>query len=292
MHWDDIKIFLYVARRKTLSAAAYDLKMDETTVSRRLKRLEQTLGQTLFERLRSGHVLTSHGENLLVKAENIERNAEAIRIIKGRDAQKPSGTLRISVSEGFGAHVLAPILYEFTRDYPDIEIDLVSGSGFLSLSKREADVAIGLNRSKSKHITSKLLTPYTLHLYGSRNYLAQHPPIKALSDLNQHSLIDYVDDLIYSDELRYFYDSLPDLKPQIRSTSIMAQKRLVETGAGLAILPDFLIDENYVCILPNKISVTRHFWFSTHQSVAIMSKVKVFETFIMNRLGQDMQNTP
>jgi len=113
MNWDDLKIFLYVSRRKTLAKAAQELKLDETTISRRLKRLEQNLGQTLFERLRSGHTLTSHGEALLTKAEAIERETDDISRVKVKGVRKPSGTLRISVSEGFGAYVLAPVLQEF-----------------------------------------------------------------------------------------------------------------------------------------------------------------------------------
>lgn len=280
MQWDDLKVFLYVARRRKLSVAAKDLKLDETTISRRIKRLEIDLGQTLFERLRSGHHLTAHGETLFAEAEEIERRTDSIRVLRGSEAQKPSGILRISVAEGFGAQILAPALGEFCDKFADIEIDLVSGSGFLSLSKREADVAIGLVRSKSKHISSEPLSGYSLHLYGSRQYIKKHPAIQSLKDLQAHTFIDYVDDLIYSDELRYFEEFLPNFRPRIRSTSIVAQKRLVQNGAGLAILPDFLASDELIKILPNEINVKRQFWFSCHQSVASLAKVKVFKNFV------------
>ena len=142
MKWDDLKIFLAVARRRKLADAATELKIDITTISRRIKRLEDNLGQTLFERLRSGHQLTAHGEKLLVTAEQIETNFDNIDRAKENAAHTPSGTIRISVAEGFGTEILAPILGQFSAHYPEIEIDLVSGSGFLSLSKREADVAV------------------------------------------------------------------------------------------------------------------------------------------------------
>ena len=284
MHWDDIKIFLCVARRKRLLEAAKELKLDETTVSRRIKRLEQNLGQTLFERLRTGHQLTANGQDLFIKAEDVERNMGAIRVLESGHSGKPSGVLRISVAEGFGAQILAPVLHEFTDQYPDLEVDLVSGSGFLSLSRREADVAIGLTKSKSKHIVSNQLCPYSLHLYGSANYLEKHDPISNLADLASHIFIDYVDDLIYSDELRYFYDMLPQLTPKIRCTSIIAQKKMVENDGGLAILPDFLIDTPLIKVMPNDIEIERHFWFSTHQSVASMTKVKFFKKFAFERL--------
>jgi DNA-binding transcriptional LysR family regulator len=285
MNWDDLKLFLAIARRKKLTSAAADVKMDTTTVSRRIKRLEDNLGQTLFERLRSGHELTTHGEALFVLAEQIEANFDSINKTKDSTTHTPSGTIRISVAEGFGAEILAPLLGKFTARYPDIEIDLVSGSGFLSLSKREADIAIGLTRSKSKHIQSELLSTYNLHIYGHRNYLQNHDEIESRKDLKNHTLIDYVDDLIYSDELRYFELHLPNVRPQIRSTSILAQRQLVESGAGLAILPDFMARTDLQKVLPQKIQIKRQFWFSCHQSVAPLAKVKVFKAFAFDNLS-------
>lgn len=260
--------------------------MDITTVSRRIKRLEDDLGQTLFERLRSGHALTANGEELFILAEQIETNFDSIRRKELTATHAPSGTLRISVAEGFGAEILAPILGSFSSTYPEIEIDLVSGSGFLSLSKREADVAIGLSRSKSKYIHSELLKTYGLHLYGHPTYIKTHPKISSRRDLSNHTLIDYVDDLIYSEELRYFELNLPNQRPKIRSTSIMAQKKLVESGAGIAILPDFIAGSSLSKILPGKLQIKRQFWFSYHQSVAPLGKIKAFKTFCETHLGQ------
>lgn len=284
MNWDDLKVFLAVARRKKLATAATEVNLDVTTISRRIKRLETSLGQTLFERLRSGHVLTTHGEELFVKAEQIEDNIFEISSSKSLGKNAPSGTLRVSVAEGFGAEILSPLLGKFKSQFPDIEIDLVSGSGFLSLSKREADVAIGLTRPKSKHIVSELLYTYRLHLYAHESYLQSHPEIRTIRDLKKHTLIDYVDDLIYSDQLRYFEKNLPNLRPEIRSTSILAQKKLVEYGAGLAILPDFLVNEELIEVLPKKIRLERNFWFLSHQTVAPLAKVRAFKTFTVNHL--------
>ena len=286
MKWDDLKIFLAVARHKKLADAATELRIDITTISRRIRRLEDDLGQTLFERLRSGHQLTANGEKLLVTAEQIETNFENIDRAKENATHTPSGTIRISVAEGFGTEILAPILGKFSAQFPEIEIDLVSGSGFLSLSKREADVAIGLARSKSKHIQSELLCTYNLHLYGHKSYLNDHAEIRSLKNLSNHTLIDYVDDLIYSDELRYFELHLPKLRPNIRSTSIMAQKTLVESGAGIAILPEFMASSELQKILPNKIQIKRQFWFSCHQSVAPLEKIKAFKAFAFSNLNQ------
>ncbi len=286
MNWDDLKIFLCVARRRKLADAARELKLDETTVSRRLKRLEDALGHRLFERLRSGHHLTQHGEALLATAEEIELQTAIIQAQQSPHSQSPSGTIRISVAEGFGVFVLSPCLGEFHKQYPQIEIDLVAGSGFLSLSRREADIAIGLSRPKSAHIISEVLCKYNLHLYGHPDYLDRRPPVNSPSDLTEHLLIDYVDDLIYAEELRYFETALPQLKPGLRSTSITAQRNLVIDGSGLAILPDFMNNDSLQKILPEQISLTRQFWFSAHKTIAPLAKIQAFKTFVFEHISK------
>jgi len=287
MNWDDLKIFLTVARRKKLANAASELKMDITTISRRIKRLEDDIGQTLFERLRTGHRLTARGEALLTTSEQIEAGFHKINRPSDDLSNTPSGTIRISVAEGFGSTIFAPLLGKFNAEFPNIEVDLVAGSGFLSLSKREADVAIGLSRPKSKHIVSKLLRSYNLHLYAHKDHLRDFDEVRSIRDLNHFTFIDYVDDLIYSDQLRYFEKTLPKCRPIIRSTSIIAQKNLVENGAGIAILPDFLAGPNFVKILPEKILIKRQFWFSYHQSVAPLAKIKALKSFTFLHLGKD-----
>ena len=148
-------------------------------------------------------------------------------------------------------------------------------------------MAIGLARSKSKHIVSQLLRTYKLHLYAHRKYIETHSAIQSLDDLDRHTLIDYVDDLIYSDKLRYFEEHLSGYRPTIRSTSIIAQKNLVANGAGLAILPDFLAQEEFVKILPDQIQFERQFWFSYHQSVAPLEKIKAFKAFTVSNLANE-----
>jgi len=93
------------------------------------------------------------------------------------------------------------------------------------------------------------------------------------------------DDLIYSEELKYFEQKLPNQRPKIRSTSIMAQMKLVESCAGIAILPDFIASSNLKKVLPDKLSLKRQFWFSSHQSVASLEKVKAFKKFVFEHLG-------
>lgn len=279
MNWDDLRIFTHVARRARLSDAASALKMDETTISRRIKRLEAQLSQTLFERNRRGHQLTPQGQALLDRVQAMDSTATQIYETVGGGAHEVAGNLRISTAEGFGASVFVPAIRQFITANPHIHIDLVSGSGFLSLSRREADISIGLSRPKSKRIISRKLYDYSLGLYGCESYLNNNMP-KSISDLEHHVLIGYIDDLVYAPELGYFETMFPYYTPKIRCSSILAQSALVRDGAGLAILPAFLASPDMVRLFPDTIGLENSFWLSAHKTISETGRFQALDRFL------------
>lgn len=276
MHWDDLQYFLAVARSGQLARAASTLDVDATTVGRRLRRLEQTVEQALFEQTREGQTLTEAGERLLLEAEAMERTASRIEAPAG-GARRLSGLIRVSVSEGFGTWFVAHHLKSFLQANPDVAVDLVANSGFLSPSKRETDVAILLARPHKGHLVSKKLSDYCLRIYAARSYLEQHGQINDRSALSAHPLIGYIPDFIYAPELRYMDEIAPGLRLQIRSSSINAQYRLTASGAGVAVLPCFIgdADPDLVRVVPD-ISITRTFWLVTHEDTRRLSRIQAF----------------
>lgn len=285
MNWDDLRIFVAVANHSKLALAASTLRMDETTVSRRIRRLETDLGQTLFERLRRGHHLTPQGQALLEKALQMESAAGSIVSTDDRANAQLSGMIRISAAEGFGAKIIAPVLAAFKKTYPLIDIDLVAGSGFLSLSRREADIAIGLSRSKSNRIQSSRLLDYTLGLYASEGWLLENSSPKSIDDIQDTSIIGYIDDLIYANELRYLEEILPRAVASLRSSSILSQVEMTKNAAGLAILPKFLAEPELVRLLPNVINIKRTFWFSVHKEIADNARIKALIDFLPHEIA-------
>jgi DNA-binding transcriptional LysR family regulator len=280
VRWDDLHVFLAVARSGQLARAAGALGVDATTVGRRLRRLEQSLGQTLFEQTREGQVLSDAGEQLLLKAEAIERQFLEIEAQPGA-GQPLSGSIRVSVSEGFGTWLVAHHLPAFGAEHPHLRVDLVASSGFLNPSRREADIAILLARPRKGPLYTKKLTDYRLRLYAARTYLEAHGPVSSVGDLRGHSLIGYVPDLLYAPELRYLSEIAPDLDPRIRSTSINAQYRVVAAGGGIAMLPCFIgdTDPGLACVL-NEIEVTRSFWLVTHADTRRLARVQAFVSWL------------
>ena len=137
MNWDDLRIFLEVGRAGLLANAASHLHMDQTTVGRRLQRLEKNLGVTLFERTRRGHHLTQAGHDLMRTAEAVESATLSAQGQLANADQSLSGTVRVNVAEGFGAYFIAPRLGAFTEAHPNIEVELVASANFLSVSHKK-----------------------------------------------------------------------------------------------------------------------------------------------------------
>jgi DNA-binding transcriptional LysR family regulator len=279
--WSDYQAFLAIARAGQLAGAARALGVDPTTVGRRLRRLEASLGTALFEQTRSGQELTEAGETLLASVEAMA--SAAGRITEQADGNDGLyGTLRISTSEGFGCWFLARHLPRFQAAHPRLAIDLVASSGFLSPTRREADVAIMLSRPRTGPLVAHKLSDYTLRLYGTRDYLDAHgTPSRPADLLEGHALVGYIPDLIYSPELRYLDEIQPGLKAAIRSPSITAQHSMIAGGGGLGVLPCFMAetDPRLVAVLPEK-RIVRSFWFVTHQDIRKLPRVTAFRQWL------------
>ncbi len=279
MDWSDLPIFLAIARTGQLAKAAQALDIDATTAGRRLRRLEQALGERLFEQSPDGQSLTPAGERLLTHARAMERAAAAIG---SRDPGGPvRGTIRVSVSEGFGTWFVSRHLGALADAHPGLAVDLVANSGFLNPTRRETDIAVLLARPRRGPLLTRKLADYGLRLYASRDYLTAHPPLTTPDQLGGHRLIGYVPDILYAPELRYL-DEIPGAhEPQLRSSSINAQHRMAAAGAGVAVLPCFIgdADPGLARLLP-EIRISRSFWLVTHEETRHFPHVAAFADWL------------
>ncbi|MGL4973876.1 MAG: LysR family transcriptional regulator [Bosea sp. (in: a-proteobacteria)] len=281
--WDDLRFFLAVARSGRLTAAARRLGADHATVSRRITSLEESLKAKLFERRPQGYGLTTHGERLLAKAESMETDALAIQSEIGGADMALSGTVRIGAPDGFGTSFLAPRLPKLMAAYPSLEVQLVAMPRLLSLSKREADVAITLAPPKEGKIVARKLADYRLGLYASRSYLDQAPALNAAEDLFNHSVLGYIDDLIFTPELDYLDEVARGLRAQVQSSNLVAQLRATVAGAGVCVLPVFMAQEvpELVPVLADQVSLQRSFWLVVHADLKDVARVRAFVDFIV-----------
>jgi len=284
--WSDYQAFLAIARTGQLTGAGKLMGMDATTISRRLRRLEAGLNATLFEQTREGQILTPSGERLLLAIEQMAHAASGIE--PNMSGSGISGSVRISVSEGFGNCIVARHLGAFAASHPELSIDLVASSGFLSPSKREADVAVLLSRPKAGPLIARKLSDYALRLYANPAYLQAQPVIEGPADLQNHRLTGYIPDLLYAPELNYLSDIAPGLSADLRSSSILAQHRLLAWGAGVGVLPCFVgdADPTLVRVLPDK-PIIRSFWLVTHQDTSGLRRIRAVAEWLTDIVRQE-----
>lgn len=293
MNWDDIKIFLEVARSERLSTAAKRLAMDASTVSRRLHKLEEQLASQLFERTVDGHVLTTDGTKLLNSARQMEQNAsQAFQEIKNNN-QENCGKVRIGVTEAFGNFFIAAHLLQLQQDFPNIQIDLLAFSRFVKISRNEADIAIAVERPKSTSMIVTKLCDYKLQLYAHPTYLLQKPELN-LHSLAEQKWVSYVDNLLFTEELSYSKELTALLKAPINatfsSTSIISQYSAIKSGLGIGILPCFLGDQDssLIKIYSEEINIVRSFWLITHPESKRLSHVSTVWDYL-KKLVQKQQ---
>lgn len=275
INWDDLRYFLAVERGRTLAAAAARLGVDATTVGRRIDRLAASLNTSLFEVGPRGHTLTPSGKRLLTHAEEMERSLLSASGDLSGERSRYAGTVRISMSEGFATWVVAPQLPQFHARHPDISLEIVTTNGFLNPSKREADMAVMLARPSRGALLSRKLADYRLGLFASQDYIHDHGAVRDIEDLRTRTLIGYIPDFIYADELRYLHEVDVQLTPNFASSSINVQHSMVRGGTGVAILPNFigLNDPVLVPQLAETVMVQRSFWVVVHRDLRGLARV-------------------
>jgi len=287
--WNHLQDFLAVARTGRLTAGAQRLGVDHTTLSRRIAALEAALKARLFDRSPQGYALTVHGERLLARAEAMESLMLSAQAEVGEADMRVSGMVRIGAPEGFGSYFLAPRLPQLAEQHPELEIQLVAIPGVLSLSKREADVAITLSAPREGRLISRKLTDYSLSLYGAPSYLDARPTLKTRADMKDHRFIGYIEELLYAPELDYMEAPDVDIHVAFKSSNLIAQLQACVAGAGLAVIPDFVAHGRPYLrrVLPDQVGLTREFHLVVHADLKAVARVRAVTDFITEAVRKD-----
>ncbi len=280
--WNDIRFFLELSRKGRLTEVAKSLKVDHTTVSRRILALEKQLDAKLYESTPRGYVLTQAGERLLPQAEAMESASSIIQDHVGGENRNLTGVVRLGVPEGFGSQFLSKAMPQFQALHPGIELEFVANDRFVSLSKREADLSITLERPRSGRLISKKLTDYTLRLYASYDYLKHHTKITSLDDLAQHNFISYIEELVPDPQMLYLTEFVSNPNITLKSSSIVFQFQATLNGAGLSIMHCFVADDysELICLFPDEIEVKRTFWLNTPEDIHDLARIKAVTQFL------------
>jgi DNA-binding transcriptional LysR family regulator len=281
MNWDDVRIFLAVARAGQILGAAKRLGLNHATVSRRVAALEESLNARLFRRLTTGSELTPAGEHFLGVAERMEADMIAARAEIAGEGDDVSGAVRIGAPDGFGVAFLAPRLGELTDRHPTLSVQLVPVPRTFSLSRREADIAITVERPTEGRLVASKLVDYSLGLYASKAYLAANGMPDSLGDLRKHRLVGYVGDLVISPTLDYANEIAPGWQAGFQVSSALGQTSAVRSGAGIGILHTFIARSHDDLVpLPVAPPIRRAYWLVYHESVRPLRRIQTVSAFI------------
>jgi DNA-binding transcriptional LysR family regulator len=290
MNWDDVRIFLAVARTGQILAASKRLGLNHATLSRRLTSLEEALKTRLFIRRTNGCELTAEGAVFLASAERMETEMLAAQANLGHTDTAIAGTVRIGAPDGFGVSFLAPRMGRLIERYPELKIQLVPVPRSFSLSQREADIAITLERPEQGRLVSSKLTDYTLGLYASRDYLAQRGEPEDVDALKAHPRIGYVEDLIFTASLNFSGEVMRSWDAGFEISTAIGQTEAVRSGAGIGILHDYIARQyqELVRILP-EVSIRRAYWTTYHESARDLVRVRSVIDFLQELVDEERQ---
>ena len=285
MRWDDLRVFLAVARRGRLQAAGRTLGLDPTTAGRRIGALEAALGTALFERSAEGYALTEAGRGLLAHAQAMEAQALAAAGVRG-EAERLSGTVRIGAPDGVSNYLLVDACDTLSRDNPELQVQVVALPRIFSLSKREADLTITVAPPAVGRLTVHKVADYELGLYASADLIASLGPVRTMADLRGIRGIGYISDMIFDQQLDYYALLGREDDPALTSNSLMVQLRWCLRGAGICMLPAFVAREHPELgrLLPEEVRMTRAFYLVRHQDDARVARINRMAEVVVARM--------
>ncbi len=288
-NWNDLVFFLELARQSRLMPAARRLKVDHTTVSRRISELEKDLSIKLFDRKPDGFVLTEQGHRLFAVAERIEVEANGIPNIFGAEQTAATGRVRVATMEGIGAFYLGERFAELAEQQPGILVELVTERHLINLSKREADLFISFVQPAGQRLVVRRLGGFRLALFASADYVARRGLPKNRSELSTHTFVDYVEDLVAIQPVHWLLDVLEPTSVSFRSSSMHAQQNAVAAGAGIGLLPLFSAKMNpkLLPVLAQEVKVYRDVYLSVHEDLEFVGRIRSVLRHLTNVFTRD-----
>ncbi len=275
MDWDNVRVFLAVARAGQFVAAAKRLRLDHATVSRRIAALEAALGARLFDRRTTGARMTSAGERFLVAAEEMESAfLHAQAEISDVDVEL-SGDVSIVAPDGFSTYYLAGALRDFVERNPGVRIQLAPVPQLVPLARREVDVVVVLDKPEEGRFVAQKLTDYSLGIYASAAYLKAHEAPRDVSELARHRLIGYVEEYAFSSALDYIRELYGGAPTAFECASAVTQLEALRAGLGLGVVHDFIARrfKDLRRVLPER-RAARTYWLVTHQDTRGLGRIR------------------
>ena len=292
LDWDDLRYCLAIQRAGTLAGAASALGINATTVGRRLQSLEERLKTRIFDRTPEGFLVTPAGATLLDHAAHMEREVlAAVRALSGLD-DRPIGSVRLSATEMLATRFVAPHLPQFAARYPELTLELECTNRSVSLSRREADIALRLARPRDDDVVTRRLASVPIGLYAAREYVdARGVPEDAERSLGGHTVILFADLRMFAIENDWIEARRDGAHIALRADSVSAIYAAAVCGLGITLLPRAVADKDARLVhLPTRTTPEpRTIWQAVHVDLQRTARVRAVLEFLADVL---VERTP
>ena len=285
LDWDDLRLFLAIARAGTLTSAAPTLRLSQPTAGRRLRALEAACGCSLFQRTASGFRLTDEGEAMLRHVERMEDEANALqRQFAGADGEL-QGQLRVSCSDWFANLILAPATASFSLANPMVTIEIIADYRLLSLERREADIVFRFLPFDSPDIVQRRFTQIRYGLFGARSYLDRQGTPDVTKGGAGHFLIAMDSQFDGLADVVWLRQRFSEGRFAVRSNSREVQATACVNGAGLAVLPRTLgVRLGLIEVELNEAPPGREIWLGYHADLKRLRRLRAFVDHLCNEI--------
>ena len=285
--WDNLRVFLALARHKTLTKAGESLQVSHATIYRKIKAFQQELGVTLFENTPNGYLQTSAADRLFENMEVVESNIEtSLRELRGLD-QRIQGSIIVATTDTFGCKMLPPILKKFQIAYPELSIELNISPDTVSLSKREADIAVRASAQPPPNLVGRKVGRIDFAVFAAETYLENIEPIQSAEDLGKHHFV-VLDESFGQLAVKQWMDRQITADTNVTKVNGMLPLiELCEAGLGLAALPRFAVTSG--CsdlkeIYPTPEFLEHQLWVLTHRDLIKSTRIRITTEFLYREL--------
>jgi DNA-binding transcriptional LysR family regulator len=290
LDWDKLRVFHAAAEAGSFTHAAETLRLSQSAISRQVSALEHDVGVPLFHRHARGLVLTEQGEILFRTAHDVLMKLENVKSRLTEAKDKPSGVLRVTTTVGLGAGWLTERAPEFLDLYPDIQLQLILANEELDLTMRQADCAIRLRQPQQPDLIQRRLFTVHFHLFASPSYVSKFGKPETVGDLKNHRIVTFgVPVPSHLSELNWL-ETVGDFEAgqrvaTLQINDILSIKRAVQRGAGIAMLPDYIIDKDsgLVQLLPETEVPSFDTYFCYPDAMKNQAKLHVFRDFVISK---------
>jgi DNA-binding transcriptional LysR family regulator len=293
MDWDKLRVFHAVAEAGSFTHAGESLNLSQSAVSRQISALEESLSVPLFHRHARGLILTEQGELLYRTAREVFSKLAMTEAMLTESKDRPKGPLKVTTTVSFGAAWLTPRIREFMDLYPEIQVSLVVNDTELDLSMREADVAIRMSPPRQPDLVQRHLTTLRYHIYASSEYLKRFGTPQKPEDLDKHRVVVYGEDsLPPTRTINFLWEAgvRPghERRPIFMVNNVYGILRAVESGLGIAALPDFMAQEavDLIRILPELAGPEVEAYFVYPEELRSSKRIAVFRDFLLRKVAE------